>query len=105
MPDPYFVPGAVTAGILCGSAVVAAARHPQPITWRVPANPRFADLVRRAGWSETPERVMVLAIARCAILASIGLSTGLFFGPGAGVILGAGGVAVGVAWCACSLAA
>ncbi len=105
MPDPYFVPGAVIAGILCGSAVVAAARNPQLITWRLSAHPRFADLVRRAGWPETPERVMVLAVARCATFASIGLSAGLFFGPGASITLAAGGVAAGVAWCGYSLGA
>src|SRR6266851_5462957 len=103
MPDAYFAPAAVVAGILCGSAVIAASRNPTPLTWRWPVPPSLEEAMRRAGWSETPERVLVLTLVRSAVLAAIGSSSGLLFGPSAAVTLAIAGVIVGPAWLAYSL--
>ena len=105
MPDAYVAPAAVLAGILCGSAVIAAARNPQPLTWRWPVPPSLDATIRRAGWSETPERVVVLTVVRSAVLAAIGLSSGLLLGPSAAAALAIGGALSGVAWSAYSLSA
>ena len=103
MPDAYVAPAAVVAGILCGSAVIAAARDPRPLTWRWPVPPSLDASIRRAGWSETPERVLVLTLVRSAVLAAIGSSSGQLFGPSAAVALALAGAAAGVAWSAYSL--
>ena len=105
MPDAYVAPAAVLAGILCGSAVIAAARNSQPLTWRWPVPPSLDATIRRAGWSETPERVVVLTVVRSAVLAAIGLSSGLLLGPSAAAALAIGGALSGVAWSAYSLSA
>ena len=105
MPEAFFAPAAVCAGILCGGAVLATARNPTPITWTVPVDPRLAALMRRAGWRETPQRAVVLALVSCAVLAALGVSSGLFFGAGPAMTLGLVGVAGGVAWHAYSLGA
>ena len=105
MPDAYFAPAALVAGILCGSAVLAAARNPKPLAWRWPVPPNLEKAIRRAGWSETPERVLVLTLVRSAVLAAIGLSSGLLFGPSAAATLAVGGVLAGAASSACSLGA
>ena len=103
MLDAYFAPAAVVAGIFCGSAVIAAARTPTPIAlpWAIP--PSLGDAIRRAGWPETPERVIVLTLVRSAVLAAIGSSIGLLFGPSAAVTLALAGAVVGVAWPAYSI--
>src|SRR5256886_15334491 len=105
MPVAYVAPAAVLAGILCGSALIAAARNPQPLTWRWPVPPSRDAPIRRAGWSETPERVVVLTVVRSAVLAEIGLSSGLLLGPSAAAALAIGGALSGVAWAAYSLSA
>src|SRR5258708_21820143 len=87
MPDAYFAPAAAVAGILCGSAVIAASRNPTPLTWRWPVPPRLGEAMRRARWSATAEPVLVLTLVRSAVLASIGLSSGLLFGSSAAVPL------------------
>src|SRR5258706_1806121 len=98
MPDAYFTPAAVVAGILCGSAVFAASRNPTPITWRWPVPPSLEVAMHRAGWSETPERMFVLTLVRSAVLAAIGLTSGLLVGPNAPVTLAIAGVPVRPAW-------
>src|SRR5258708_39530018 len=103
MPDAYFAPAAAVAGILCGSGVIAASRNPTPLAWRWPVPPRLGEAMRRAGWSETAERVLVLTLVRSAVLAAIGSSSGLLFGSSAAVTLGIAGVLVGLAWLAYSL--
>ncbi|HET7467273.1 MAG TPA: hypothetical protein VFL29_11445 [Candidatus Dormibacteraeota bacterium] len=105
MPDAYFAPGAAVAGVLCGSAVLAAARVPHPINWSPPIDPRLGVWMRRAGWTETPERVLVIALARCGTMAALGLGSGFLFGPGAAITLGLAGVGIGIAWFAYSLSA
>lgn len=105
MPDAYFAPGAVVAGVLCGSAVIAAAHTPHPIDWRPPIDPRLDALMRRAGWTETPERALVIALARCGTLAALGLCSGFLLGLGGAITLGLAGVVVGAAWFVYSLSA
>ena len=103
MPDAYFAPAAVVAGILCGSAVIAAARNTTPLSWHWPVPPNLEEAIRRAGWSETPERVLVLTLVRSAVLAAIGLSAGLLIGPSEAVTFAIAGALVGAAWLAYSL--
>src|SRR5579859_3522850 len=103
MPDAHVAPAAVVAGVLCGSAVISAARHPWRLAWRRPVPPSFDRAIRRAGWSETPQRVLVLTLVRSAVLAAIGTSSGLLLGPSAALTLAVAGALAGVGWSAYSL--
>ena len=103
MPESLTGPAAVVAGILFGSAVVVASRNPAHPRWRLPVPPSLQDAIRRAGWSETPERVLALAAVRSAVLAAIGLSSGLLFGTSAGLTAAVAALLAGVAWSAYSL--
>lgn len=105
MPEPYFIPGAVAAGVLCGLAAIIPTIKLQSITWRLPVPASLEASLRRAGWSETPERAIVIAVAWCAAFASIGLSSGILLGPGTAVSLAVAGAGAGVAWSAYSLRA
>lgn len=112
MPEPLLAGGAVAAGLMSGYAVVAAARevepgrvrdwlgrHVQPPQLAV-ARALLAAEIRRAGWRESPERVVALSVISSAGLAALGLSTGVVASPGtaaalavAGGLAGAGAVA------------
>src|SRR5579885_2003886 len=58
---------------------------------------RFAAALERAGWRETPERVVVLTVAVSAGLAALGLSSGMVLGAQTGGSLAVAGAASGVA--------
>jgi pilus assembly protein TadC len=103
MPDAYVAPAAVVAGVLCGSAVMVAARNPRQLKWRWPVPPSLDRAIRRAGWPDTPQRVLVLTVVRSAVLAAIGSSSGLLFGPSAAVTLALAGALAGVGSSAYSL--
>ena len=103
MHDAYVTPSAVVAGILCGSAVIVAARGRIRVAWRWPVPPSLDRAIRRAGWSETPERFLVLTLVRGAVFAAIGSSSGLLFGPSTAMTLAIAGGLAGIAWSACSL--
>ena len=105
MHDAYVTPSAVVAGILCGSAVIVAARDRIRVAWRWPVPPSLDRAIRRAGWSETPERFLVLTLVRGAVFAAIGSSSGLLFGPSTAMTLAIAGGLAGVAWSAYSLGA
>src|SRR2546423_6348193 len=103
MPGVYVTPAAAVAGILCGSAVIVAARNRIPVTWRWPVPPSLDRAMRRAGWSETPERFLVLTLVRGAVFAAIGSSSGLLFRPSSAMTPAGVGRPAGVAWSAYSL--
>lgn len=109
MLDPLAVPAALAAGAATGLALVAAAQRPspreaadwlrrraRPATGVRPVAPLAAGrhrwtpwlerLARRAGWRESPERVVAGALCASAALA--------FLGAGLGVWLQAPGVMV-----------
>ena len=93
MPDPTFVATSMAAGALSGAAVFIAfggASHrldavsralrstPPAIVRALHAGDLRARLVidlERAGWRESPERVIVFAIALSACMAVLGVST------------------------------
>jgi len=106
MPEPLLVGGAVAAGLMSGYAVVAAARevepgrvgdwlrrHVQPPQLAVARGLLMAE-IRRAGWRESPERVVALSVIASGGLAALGLSTAAVASPGTAAALAvAGGVA------------
>src|SRR6266567_8932824 len=115
MPEPLFAGGAVAAGLLSGYAVVAAAREVEPGRARdwlrhhvqapqlAMAWDRLAAEIRRAGWRESPERLVALSVISSGGLAALGLSTAVVAAPGtaaalavAGGLAGIGGVAYGL---------
>jgi tight adherence protein C len=108
MPEPVVAGGAVTAGLLCGCAVVAAARGVEPerisaLRRRLQppqmasARTRLAAEILRAGWRESPERVAALTVISSGGLAALGLSTVAVFAPVTAAALAITGAAVGVA--------
>jgi Flp pilus assembly protein TadB len=87
MPELLTVAAAIGAGALCTGAVLVAAREPAraDLAWlarkqmeiaavmRVgAARRRLARALDRAGWSETPERIAVMAIAIALCLGALG---------------------------------
>lgn len=105
MPEAYLVPGAAVAGLLCGSAVIIPALDLKRLSWHPRVPERLEDGLRRAGWTETPERAVVIALTWCAALAALGLSSGLLWGAATAVSLAIAGVFAGMAWSIYSLSA
>lgn len=110
MRDAYFTSGAVIAGALSGSAVVLAARgRPLPsLRWprdhRVAAlRDRLHECLQRAGWSETPERLVALTFAWAAAFAALALSAGFVLGLRTAAALALVAVTAAVAWTAFAL--
>lgn len=103
MPEAYLVPSAAVAGILCGSAVLIPTIDAERFDWRPLVPARLDDALRRAGWTETPERAIVIALAWCAAFAALGLSSGLLWGAGSAITLAIAGVSAGIALSAYSL--
>jgi len=109
MRDAYLTSGAVVAGVLSGLAVLIAGRPPLPkLRW--PRDERFAGAhawleacLRRAGWLETPQRIVVLTCAWAGAFAALALSAGLVVGPGAAVGLAVVSVVAAVGWSAFAL--
>jgi tight adherence protein C len=100
--------GAVAAGVLCGYAVVAAARGVEPqrmnalrrrlqLRQVTSARSWLAAEILRAGWRESPERLAALTVISSGGLAALGLSTAVVFAPVTAVALAIAGAAVGVA--------
>lgn len=104
MPDATLAAASLTAGVLCGGAVMVAcggvtniaaglARRlaPDAITRALHIgdfHARLDDDLERAGWRESPERVIVLAAALSACLAVLGASAWSLLGAGLGIIAG-----------------
>jgi tight adherence protein C len=87
MPEPVVAGGALVAGLLSGYAVAAAARGVERDPWATlsrhlhppqvaKARSRLAAAIGRAGWRESPERIVALAVISSGGLAALGLSTG-----------------------------
>jgi pilus assembly protein TadC len=90
---------------MCGSAVILPTIDLKRLSWSPPVPARLEDNLRRAGWIETPERAVVIALTWCAVFAAFGLSSGLLWGAGAAVTLAIAGVLAGIAWSAYTLSA
>jgi tight adherence protein C len=111
MPEAVIAGGALAAGLCCGGAVLAAGRAVQPgwrAGWLRQLQPRrlksarrwLAAEIVRAGWRESPERVVALTVVLSGGLGALGLSTAIVVPPStaaafamAGVIAGAAAVA------------
>ncbi len=110
MPEPLLMVGAVTPGALTTLAVLRLAfRDPAPsdvVAERVRARlPRervasvrraLAVQIARAGWRETPERVVSLTAVLSGGLASLGLSAAVFAGAEAATSLALAGAISGL---------
>jgi Flp pilus assembly protein TadB len=109
MPEPVVAGGAAAAGLLSGYAVVAAARgvdlerahgwlrrhlHPPQLA---KARGRLAAEIVRAGWRDSPERVVALTVISSGGLAALGLSTVVVVPPGTAAALAIAGAATGTA--------
>lgn len=101
--------GAIAAGLLTGSSVLLATRL-HVSTLRAPRELRLSaayawlgTCLRRAGWSETPERLIALTCAWAAAIAALGLAVGLVLGAAFSAALAAGGLIAAVASSAFSL--
>jgi tight adherence protein C len=108
MPEPLIVCGAVAAGLLCGYAVLAAARGVEPRRlWSLrhrlqapqvaKARGRLAAEILRAGWRESPERVAALTVISSGGLAALGLSTAVVAPPATAGALAFAGAMTGAA--------
>lgn len=109
MRDVYLTSGALIAGAISGSAVILAARRPMP-SLRVPRHHRIVaarawleECLVRAGWSETPERIVALTCAWAAAVAALALTTGFVVGLGAAVSLALVTTIAATAWSAFTL--
>ena len=88
MPDATWIGGAMAAGLLCSSGVIAAGWQGPTIDlparasrlratlarrWRMAGPARWlASAIERAGWAETPERVATMALALALCMAAAG---------------------------------
>jgi pilus assembly protein TadC len=104
MPEPEVGMGALAAGALCATAVLAVASESRP--WRLRGRRpgaartatlrvRLAALMARAGWNESPERMSALAAVLAAALAALGFSTAAVAQPLTALTLGVMGAAAG----------
>jgi len=115
MPEPVVAGGALVAGLMSGCAVVAAARdvdagrfaalsrhlqRPQVAK----ARGRLAAAIGRAGWRESPERIVALTAISSAGLAALGLSTAVVLSPGRAAVLAILGALTGIGAVAYGLA-
>ena len=108
MPEAAVAGGALAAGVFCACAVVAAARPVQPL-WAAgwpgglqpqrlrSARGRLAAAILRAGWRESPERVVALTVVLCGGLGALGLSTAIVVPPPTAAALAVGGLFGGAA--------
>lgn len=106
MRDLPLLAESLTAGVLCGGAVMVGCGL--PIDFTVPrVVKRLLDLrparawlltdLERAGWRESPERVTALAVALPACLAVLGASTGAALPAGGAAVMCGFGVLAGFA--------
>jgi len=106
MPEPVLIGGVLTAGLMSGYAVVAAAREVAPGRVRdwfrrhvrahqlALARSLLVAEMRRAGWRESPERLVALSVVSGCGLAALGLSTAVVASPETAAALAmAGGLA------------
>jgi tight adherence protein C len=101
MPEPAVLAAAIAAGLCCACAVAAAANARLALADvrppRLLASRRWlAAEIDRAGWHETPERLVVLAAVAGGVAGALGLSTAVVLAPATAVSLACAGAAVGV---------
>ena len=130
MPEPMATIGALVAGASCTVAVIAIAGRPERINaaaWlarRRQAQPNpatglarpgpkalaavgarnwLADLIGRAGWNESPERLTAFALALSGCTTVLGVVSTSVIPGGSVAVLGALGFVSGIASCAFAL--
>ena len=109
MPDPALLAGAVAAGVCFACAALAAGRDLQtsfgPTVSRVAgvrprhllaARRRLEAEIQRAGWMDSPERVVALALVAAGVLGALGLSTAAVLSPPTATALAAVGGGAGL---------
>ena len=64
---------------------------------------RLENLIERAGWKETPERLSAFAVGLSACLAVVGAACGSILQLGGAPVLGAAGLACGAGLCSLAL--
>lgn len=121
---------AICAGVCCAVSIIAIGDHPRAMdatAWlerprhagparsaetrgpwtRSPSvtgmYSRLADLVARAGWKESPERLAAFAVGLSACMAVIGAASASILGLAGPVALGAFGLGCGVGLCLLAL--
>jgi Flp pilus assembly protein TadB len=126
MPEPIYPIAAICAGVCVAFAIVAVgdraqsidamawlerARHPRagpssemPGPWSkalaaTGIHARLADLIERAGWRESPERLSAFALGLSASLAVVGAASGSILGFAGAPVLAALGLAGGLGLC------
>lgn len=109
MPEPAVAATALAAGVCCSAAVLAVGRDMQASLAEAagalgrlrPAQlliaRRWLELeIERAGWHETPERVVAHGLVAAGGLGALGLSTAAFLGPATATTMGFAGLASGI---------
>src|SRR5690349_5231621 len=109
MPDLALSLACVVPGASTGVAVLAMARRPLVLAplidsvedrliapRRITLRRRLAIEIQRAGWADSPERVMVLTLCLAAGLAALGLAAALVAWPAAAAALALGAACGGV---------
>lgn len=126
MLESIYPLGAISAGACCAFAVIAIGdraegidatawlerrRHAQPSPSTEKPGPwsralaitgmhaKLVDLVERAGWKESPERLSALAVGLSACLAVIGAASASMLGSAGAPVLAAIGLACGLGLC------
>ena len=102
------VAAASGAGLLLAVAVAAAGRVPIPTIGLATPSAKssrrwLAAQIERAGWRETPERLIVLAAAAAGGLGALGMGAGAMVAPATASSLGIAGAACGVSAVAVAL--
>lgn len=132
MFESIYPPAAITAGACCVIAVIAVSDQPKGINaaaWlekrrhedapessKTPGawsralatagiNALLADLIERAGWKESPERLSAFAVGLSACIAVIGAASSSVLGWAGATGFTAVGLAVGIGLCSLALRA
>src|SRR5487761_36136 len=130
MPESIYPFTAIAAGACCVIAVIAVGDHPQGINaaawlrrtrhedapdssktseaWSralamTGMNTRLANLIERAGWKESPERLSAFAVGLSICIAVIGAASSSILGSAGAPVLGAFGLAAGLGLCSLAL--
>lgn len=130
MLESIYLLGAICAGACCVLGIIAIGDRPEGIdamSWlerrRQPAESpgtatpgpwsralavtgmqaRLENLIERAGWKETPERLSAFAVGLSVCLAVIGAACGSILQLGGAPVLGAAGLACGAGLCSLAL--
>ncbi|TAN32094.1 hypothetical protein EPN29_10240 [bacterium] len=119
MPDQFAAVAAIAAGAFCGTAVLAIGSQgwlPEASGWWLRkraalhgplhvahARRSLSDSIERAGWRETPERVVAFSVALGGALAVLGAASASSMPAGSAVVLALLGLVGGCGTCALAL--